>query len=471
MIKVNDKLLQKKIDAFYACGQGHVFRFWGDLNREQRDTLLSQIKQVDLELMERLYDDWRKREQKGTSLPNLEPAEIITLDQRLKRDAEARAIGEQALSAGKLAAFLVAGGQGSRLGFDGPKGAFRITPVKQKTLFQLHAEKIKAVSLSYKTVIPWYIMTSQANHRQTVRFFEQQDYFGLEKANVIFFSQEMLPAMDKNGKLLLADKNRLFMSPNGHGGSIKALWDSGALADMKRRNIAYLFYFQVDNALTRICDPAFIGYHILHESEMSGKVVRKRFPEEKMGVICKINGKTGLVEYSDLDEKNMRAKESDGSLRFWAGSIATHVINVDFLWRENEQGFRLPYHFAEKAIPYVDEKGKPVKPEDKNGLKFETFVFDALQDVRSTVTVEVERDEEFSALKNKEGLNSPKTVVEDLLRLYARWLRSAGVDIPVNKTGLPAYNIEISPLFALEAEDVQKKRRQIPQPHKNMYLE
>ncbi len=470
MIQVSDQQLQEKIKQVYENDQAHIFRFWDELNESGRSNLLNQIKRIDFELLNQLIEFALKEEKDTQEDLKLEPGDAITLKQREDSDKEAIPVGEDALHSHQVAAFLVAGGQGSRLGFDGPKGVFKVTPVKKKPLFQLHAEKLLRICEKYETVVPWYIMTSETNHEDTIRFFEDNDFFGYEKANVMFFKQDMIPAVDHSGKLILSERDRIFMSPNGHGGSIKALWESGAIKDMQERGIKYIFYFQVDNVLTKICDPAFLGYHIADESEMSNKVVRKQDPKEKVGVICKINGKTGVVEYSDLSEEDMYATDENGQLKYWAGSIATHVINVDFIKKENRDGFKLPYHKAEKNIPYIDENGKEITPEGKNGVKFETFVFDALLHTDKITTVEVDGGREFSALKNAEGSESPETVEKDLLRNYASWLKAAGTDVETDDAGLPKIKIEISPLFAINEADVRQKKQQIPPLHDGIYI-
>jgi len=263
--------------------QQHVLHFLDELDATQREALTAQIQKIDFALLNRLIKNANK--ENGESSRQMLPAPVISLEEQQQLDKAMRLKGEDLLRKGILAAFLVAGGQGSRLGFDGPKGILPITPIRKKTLFQLHAEKILASAQYYKVCIPWYIMTSEANHVQTVNYFEENSYFGLGKENIMFFKQEMLPAVDLNGKLILEEKHKLFMSPNGHGGSLKAIWDSGALTDMKQRGIEYLFYFQVDNVLLNICEPEFIGYHVANQAQMSSKVVRKAYPEEKMGVM------------------------------------------------------------------------------------------------------------------------------------------------------------------------------------------
>ncbi len=452
-----------------AHHQEQVLRFWDELNDREKAHLLDQIARIDFDNLEKLIALTRVRDE--SAVVEMTEAPVIKLSERAALDKKMRKTGEQALSRGEVAVFLVAGGQGSRLGFEGPKGIFPVTPVKNKSLFQLHAEKIRARATRYGCVIPWYIMTSQSNHDDTIRFFRENRFFGLSPADVMFFRQEMLPSVDAAGKLILAEKHALFMSPNGHGGSLKALWDSGAVADMKGRGIKYLFYFQVDNVLTKIGDPEFIGYHIDAGAEMSNKVVHKAYPEEKMGVICKMGDRLGVVEYSDMSDEQMQATGEDGQLKYWAGSIAIHIINVSFLEKENDQGFRLPYHVAHKQIPYVDEEGRKVVPAEKNGFKFETFVFDALQHTERILSLEVERAEEFSALKNGSGVDSPATARRDLNLLYARWLEQAGIGVPRDKQGLPAGNIEISPLFADEAGALLAAKKRIPSITFPFYLE
>lgn len=447
--------------------QEHLLTFWKELSDKQRQNLLDEIRTIDFELINELIASTNNNTQFDDNI-QLSEADLISLSERKTHDEEMTQKGNALIKKGKVAAFLVAGGQGSRLGFDGPKGVYPITPVRKKSLFQLHAEKILAIARKHEVVIPWYIMTSVSNHNDTVAFFEKNSYFGFDEKDIMFFKQDMLPAVDKDGKIILQGKDSIFMSPNGHGGSIKAIWDSGALKDMKKRGIEYLFYFQVDNVLTYICDPAFIGYHYHYKSQMSSKVVRKAFPEEKMGIICKINGKTGVVEYSDLSEEDMNAKNASGDLKYWAGSIAIHVIDTAFIEKENKEGFKLPYHIAEKNIPHINMKGEQVNPEGKNGYKFETFVFDALQHCRNTISIEVQREREFSALKNKTGVDSEETAVRDLNNMYLSWLKAAGAETSPESDD--TLSIEISPLYANTEEELKKKKDKLPAIKNNLYI-
>jgi UDP-N-acetylglucosamine/UDP-N-acetylgalactosamine diphosphorylase len=471
MIQAPHKKFQQLIEKVYEYNQEHVFRFWQDLTNAEQIELLKQISTIDFELMSNLSHDALNNADNKSDVKILDIADIVTLKERTEGESEAQKIGEDLLKKGKVAAFLVSGGQGTRLGYEGPKGMYPVTPVKKKSLFQLHAEKLLATGIKYNHQIPWYIMTSETNNEQTVKYFKQNNHFGYNESNITFFSQEMIPAIDKNGKFLLDKKNHIFTNPNGHGGSLSALWKSGSLEKMHSSGIEYIFYFQVDNVLAQICDPVYLGYHVKHESEMSNKVVRKSFPEEKMGVICKINGKTGLVEYSDLPKSEMVATNPDGSLKFWAGNIAIHIFNLDFVMRQNKGGFKLPFHVAHKVIPYLDDNDNNIKPSEINGIKFEAFVFDALLDTQKSVSLEVERELEFSPLKNKEGLDSPETVKRDLCNLYGSWLENSDIKVPRDKKGNISTEIEINPLYALNESDLKNKNIDLQKIDSSLYLE
>jgi len=445
---------------FERCGQGHVFRYWDSLSAESRQRFFQQLQEIDLELVDHLVQTYLQDPERRKFKGHLEPAPYIPLPQtkeEKKRHEEARKVGEDVLQSGRVGTVLVAGGQATRLDYDLPKGCYPITPVREKSIFQLHAEKIRALQRRYGIEIPWYIMTSETTDVATREFFRQQNYFGLKPDQVFFFTQRMIPAVDEQGKLILDAPDHVFTSPNGHGGTLLALQESGALADMRRRGIEELFYFQVDNVLVKICDPVFIGYHVQAGAEMSSKVVIKRDPFEKVGIIAYIDGKLGVVEYSDLTEEQMQARNPDGTLKFRAGSIAIHMIRVDFVEKEMEGGFRLPYHVAHKKIPYLDENGQLVQPKEPNGYKFETFIFDALRDTTRSVVLEVSREEEFSPVKNRSGEDSPETARRDMANLYGRWLEKAGISVPRTPSGDVAVPIEISPLYALDEEELIRK--------------
>jgi UDP-N-acetylglucosamine/UDP-N-acetylgalactosamine diphosphorylase len=457
LITADNREDQEIIKRVYDAGQEQVFRYWPELNAISRQKLLAQLLDIDFQQLTELYQRFIKNPQPPDVRGRLEPADFIPLPQsssEYQTFERAKLVGETTLRKGRVAAFVVAGGQATRLGFNGPKGAFPISPIKEKSFFQLFAEQIVALSKKYHSVIPWYIMTSKTNHCATVDFFEAKNFFGLNREDVMFFQQGMMPALDENGKLILDAQDHIFTNPNGHGGSLSALKISGALQDLRTRGIDLLFYFQVDNVLIKICDPVFIGFHVQNRAQMSSKILSKRDAQEKVGVLVNVDGRLSVIEYSDMSDAEKRATNTDGTLKYRAGNIAIHLFDLDFIEEETLGKFRLPWHVAHKKIPYLNEKGHPVEPERPNGYKFEKFVFDALMDAERTVILEVRREKEFSAVKNARGTDSPQTARRDLVNLYGTWLEKAGVAVPRDVHGNVIGRIEISPLFALTADDL-----------------
>jgi len=441
------------------ASQDHVFRFWGDLPEEGRRRLLAQLAEVDFEELAELIDLHVTHRRPPELPPDLEPAPFIPLPttdaERSRRDAM-RQKGEELLAAGKVAPMVVAGGQGTRLGYEGPKGAFPIGPVSGRTLFDVFAEAIHAARRSYSVSIPWYIMTSRANDLATRDLFEAHNFFDLPRPDVKFFTQGMMPAIDLQGKLIMSARDQLTWSPDGHGGSIRALARTGTLADMASRGIEHISYFQVDNPLVPPLDPVFIGHHADAASDMSSKMARKREPKEKLGAFCLSHGRLHVIEYSDLPDPLAEARNQDGRLRFEAGSIAIHILSRAFVERLGAgRRFALPFHRAEKKIPHVDERGNLVSPTRPNGVKFETFVFDALPMAGNPIILEIDRTVEFSPVKNAGGLDSPATAQRDMIRLAAQWLEEAGVEVPRQPDGTPTYKVEVSPLAARNVEELR----------------
>ena len=441
---------------FTEAGQGHIFRYWNELSPESRQRLADQLASIDLILIGRFRSMLQAHKEEKQPPGHMEPPNVIRLPESpedMKAASEAKAAGEQALRNGEVGVFLVAGGQGTRLGFDGPKGCFPCTPVKRKSLFQLHAEKILAASNTFQNAIPWYIMTSEMNDKTTRQFFRQNGFFGLDQADVFFIKQKMLPALDQNGKLILDARDHLAMSPNGHGGAFLAMQDGGVLDDCRKRGIKALSYFQVDNVLIHIIDPVFIGFHLQANGQMSSKMTLKRDAHEKVGHFGLVDGRLKVVEYSDLSEAEMTATNPDGSLKYGAGSIGIHLIDPSFVEELLEGGLKLPYHVAHKKIPCLDVSGNLVSPNTPNGYKFETFIFDAIYNAERSIILEVKREEDFSPIKNKTGDDSPATARQALNNYYGSWLEAKGLPVPRNAAGDVTTDIEISPLFARNRED------------------
>ncbi|MCI0362493.1 MAG: UDPGP type 1 family protein [Phycisphaerales bacterium] len=450
-----------------AHGQAHVLAFFDELDRSQQEELLDQIEQIDFEALDELIAEYVLRKPRIELPGDLEPAPDYPFDSsdpaRPYDAKKFRGKGEELIRGGKVAAFTVAGGQGTRLGWDGPKGTYPATVVTGKPLFRVFAEQIVATQRRYGGTIPWYIMTSPINDAATRAFFADNNYFGLVRRNIFMFPQGVLPSIESGtGKLLLEHKHQIAMNPDGHGGSIKALSVSGAIEDMVGRGIKHISYFQVDNPLVRAVDPLFLGLHAEardSSAEISSKMVAKAHAEEKVGVFCRAGKKTMVIEYSDLPPELARQTDERGRLRFGAGNIAVHAIGVKFVQKltANVHHFGLPYHRAEKKVPYIDVRtGKRVEPQEPNAVKLEAFVFDAIPLADGPIIYETSRVEEFAPIKNAKGADSPATSHQIQSDRNGGWLARNGVTVPSDGDGHVAAMIEISPLTALEAEDLVK---------------
>lgn len=434
-------------------GQEHLLRFWDELSASQQSALLEQLAEMDFDLIDEWIEKYVRNKTQTTLVGEILPAEIVPAippdepSTELYNKAKEQGLG--LIAAGKVAAFVVAGGQGTRLGYEGPKGCLQATPVTHKPLFQVFAEQILAASRRAGRTIPWYIMTSTTNDVVTRAFFRQNSFFGLDEADVFFLVQGTTPAIGFDGKLLLGSTDSVATSPNGHGGCVSALQRSGALKDMAARGVELISYFQIDNPLVRCIDPLFLGLHDLRKAQMSAKVLAKRDPMEKLGNVCINNGMVTVIEYSDMPEDLARACTEDGHLRFSAGSIAIHVLSRSFVERLTVSGkCKLPFHRAEKKVAYVDDSGVVINPTEPNAVKLEMFVFDALSLAERTLIFETIRSEEFSPIKNTEGEDSLTTCLHDQIRRAADWLEDCGLAVPRDADGQVAAAIEISPLYA-----------------------
>ena len=472
---MKDSLLQ----ILKPYNQEHLVKFWDELNESRRNKLAEQIKNINFDEIDRLTKKY-VLEVPALKIPDdLSPPDYFSLKpndlEQKKYYRKAVYKGLALLKQSKIAAFTVAGGQGSRLGFDGPKGTFPITPVKGKTLFQYFAELIRANAAKYDSVIPWYIMTSTLNDKQTREFFEKNNYFGLNKKNVIFFVQGTMPAIDYNGRIVLEGKDAIALAPNGHGGSLLALKTSGALDDMKRRNIKHISYFQVDNPLVSVINPLLIGLHSLNHSEMSAIMLKKTGPFEKLGNFCKSNGKLIIIEYSDLPDEFAEKKDNDGKLAFIAGSPAIHILKRKFVERLTTDGtLSLPWHRADKKVSYMDGTGDKITPEKPNAVKLETFIFDALPLADKTVILEAKRENEFAPTKNKTGVDSVESCRKMLAERDGKWLESAAkITLPRKENGGLDCVVELSRLSYLDKKNIKQtvKKFIVPGKKEEVYYE
>jgi len=472
-----------------AIGQEHVLAFWPTLNQAHKDALLAQLASIDLAQVPAWVSTYVLGKPAPSAAGAIEPAACYALTGPWDR-AKYKAVGTHLIQRGKVAAFTVAGGQGTRLGSDAPKGCYPAGAVSNRPLFACLADWIIAAQRRYcppEVTIPWYIMTSPINHEPTVRFFREHAFFGLREGDIMFFPQGVLPSFDlATGKLLLDQPHQLAVNPDGHGGSLKALASSGALADMHRRGVEQLSYTQIDNPLVRVIDPTFIGLHAAapdSSGQMSSKMVPKAGPDEKVGVLCRVGGPHGpttqVIEYSDMPAALSQARDGQGGLRFNAGSIAIHVISTKFIGTlagpqgsgaargsdagggggaVGSAGFGLPLHRAEKKVPYVDlATGKRVEPDKANAVKLEMFVFDALPLCERSIVLETDRLEEFAPIKNASGADSPQTCRQIQTQRAARWLVTAGLGaaVPRDAAGEPACTLELPPTTALEPDDLR----------------
>lgn len=440
--------------------QEQVLTWWHRLDEDECRELIAQLSSIDLDRLGKLYAE-REHTYRASDSSRIKPLDIVPAN--APDNAAMRAVGEGALQRGEVAALVVAGGQGSRLGFDHPKGMYSIGPISGKSLFQIHAEKVLALGRRYGKQMPFLIMTSPATDSETKMFFADHAYFGLPREEIFFFCQGTMPALDlATGKLLLEAPGRLFLSPDGHGGTLTALSKSGLLEQLRRRGIRHLFYFQVDNPLVKVADPTFIGRHLSQRSEASSKIVPKQGPKDRLGNLVLVDGRCTMIEYSDLPDSLANERDANGRLHLWAGSPAIHIFDVDFLERVTEGVGLLPFHTARKKVPYLDEKGEIVQPQSENALKFERFIFDVLPLAARWLVLETSHRQEFAPLKNAEGADSPQSVQAALTNLAADWLAHADIEVPQGASGEPALALEVSPLFALDADEfVQRVDRNI----------
>ncbi len=419
-------------DRFADNAQAHVFQFWDRLDEAERDRLAGQAGEIDLGRLARI-----RLEALSLACPRprlLEPLPVERLPERggdAGERSRARECGETLLAEGRAGVLLVAGGQGSRLGFPGPKGAFPIGPVSTRSLLELLLQKIRGVVRRFDRPLPGYLMTSPSTHAAIRELLEKHDHFGLPVEDLFLFSQQEIPAVDFEGSLILERPDRIAESPDGHGASIPALESSGALRQMEERGVSTLFYCHVDNPLVRIADPVLLGYRALAGADVVCKAVRKRDPQEGLGTLGRVDGRAAVVEYTEIQEPHRSMRDADGDLVYWAGSIGVHAFDVAFLRRAaGESETLLPYHASPKKISTVDSSGERVVPSTPNGYKLERFVFDAFSEARSMLAIEARREDEYSPIKNASGAASRESGRRDLVACYRRWLDAAGTALP-----------------------------------------
>ncbi len=380
-------------------GQEHIFEAYQKLDDKGKEKLAAQIERIDWSIVE-MAGHKELSQERG----KLEPLSALEVTQIEENKAKYEEIGLGAIRAGKVGAVLLAGGQGTRLGSDGPKGKYNIGLTKEIYIFERLIRNLMDVTDKAGCFVPLYVMTSDKNHDETIAFFEEKNYFGYPKDFVKFFKQEMAPSVDFQGKLYMESADSLSLSPNGNGGWFYSMEVTGVLKDVKARGIEWLNIFAVDNVLQRIADPVFVGATIDSGCVSGAKVVRKADPEEKIGVLCLEDGKPSIVEYYEMTEEIINSREANGELSYNFGVILNYLFRVDQLEEISSQ--KMTVHVVEKKIPFIDEKGVLVKPESPNGYKFELLVLDMIHMFDNCLSYEVVRDYEFAPIKNKSGVDS-----------------------------------------------------------------
>ncbi|MGO4537869.1 UTP--glucose-1-phosphate uridylyltransferase [Paenibacillus sp. 2TAB19] len=411
-----DHLLQQAEAVLIQHKQEHVLHVMKSLDTPKRERLCEQVLRADLDRLKKIVNQHRASDNDDMGM--IAPIAYKEWDSfgEAERDDYIQ-LGLEQLQNGKIAALVVAGGHGSRLGHDGPKGTIDIGLPSGKSLFELQADRLAELSRRTGVTIPWYIMTSPDNDAETRAFFEEAGFFGYPKQDCCFFQQHTMPAVDYSGKLLFSSESELNFAPSGNGECFSSLRSSGALEDMKRRGIQWVFYYNVDNALIQIADPAFIGVVVAGGHPIATKVVERTNPDEKIGILCMRNGRPAVVEYTEVPQAMLESRELDGSLTYHLGNISIHLFRLDFI--EKHADTDLPYHVAKKKIDYVDAEGRYVEPTEPNAYKLERFIFDFFPMSDGMTVLKAGREGEFAPVKNKEGEDSPASARELVLRAQA----------------------------------------------------
>ena len=406
---MNEKY-NEAIEKLKKYNQIHIISILEKLNEEKQENLINQILDLDFESIKNLYDELTKNTEVNTN--NIEPIKAIKKDLLSKEDLNSYInVGENIIKSGKFALATMSGGQGTRLGFNGPKGTFKvdINP-KPKYLFEILADSLKETNSKYNCNIPWYIMTSKENNDEIESFFTENNYFDYDKSSVKFFAQGNLPLLSTDGKLLIDEEFNIKQAADGNGGIFSSMSKQGILNDMKEKGVEWVFIGSIDNILLKVADPLLIGLAQNSRVEIATKSIPKISAEERVGAICKQNSKVKVIEYSEMPKELAGKKDDNGEFLYGESHIMCNLFNIDAL---NKLGTKkLPYHIAFKKYNYMDENCKLVKSENPNAYKFESFIFDSFTYFDDISVLRGKREEDFAPIKNKEGVDSPATAVE-----------------------------------------------------------
>lgn len=402
--------VQDTIDLLKMYNQEHIIKLIEKLDEDKKQVLVEQISKIDFNQLKELYDNTKKeieiKENKIDPLPYLDKKKLSD-----EQKEEFQKLGDAILEKGEYAVVTMAGGQGTRLGHLGPKGTFKLDVYgKGKYLFEILAENLKEANQKYGKIIPWYIMTSKENNAETIEFMEKHNYFGYDKDSIRFFAQSELPLLDVNGKLLIGKDMKIKEASDGNGGTYSSLRASGCLAEMKEKGIKWVFIGSVDNALLKMADTILLGMAIDKKVQIASKSVVKANPHERVGVFCKMNGHPKVIEYTELPEKMAEEVDEEGELKYGESHIMCNLYTIEAIEKISKE--TLIYHSAFKKNAYMDESGKEIIPTEPNSYKFESFIFDAFELFDNIAILRGKREDDFAPVKNKDGVDSPKTAKE-----------------------------------------------------------
>ena len=399
---------EEAISKLKKYNQEHILKY--DLNNKQQEELEKQIENIDFEQLKSLYESTKEEkcieEKKIEHIPYTDKTKLTKEEQLSLFE-----IGEQVIKQGHYAVITMAGGQGTRLGHNGPKGTYALDTINgKKYIFEIIIDRLKKAEKQYNVTIPWYVMTSKENHQDTILFLEKNNSFGYNKDKIKFFKQGELPLIDTQGKIILDENAKIKEAADGNGGIYEALSKSGMLQELKQNQIEWIFISGIDNILSNFVDPILLGLTIKENNVIASKSVAKANPQEKVGVFCKMNGKPKIIEYIDLPEEMAEELDENGELMYGEVNIGTYLYNRSVL--ENLANAKLPYHAAFKKSGYLNANGKFIEPDEPNVFKFETFIFDAFTRYDDMTIMRVKREDEFAPVKNRTGNDSPETAVK-----------------------------------------------------------
>ena len=398
-------IYEKTLEKLKNYGQEHLLNFYDELNSEEKENLLNQIDNIDLNLMKNLYDNRNEIPDKDKKIESIPCVKKDTLTNEENEALEK--IGAEIIKNKKIAVCQMAGGQGTRLGHNGPKGTLMIDKINPpKSIFEIFSDKLKETYENFGVKIKWYVMTSNANDKETREFFEKNNYFDYGKENICFFMQGELPLLDEEGKIVLQEKSKVFMAPDGNGGIYEALRKNNILKEMAENGVDYLGIGNVDNILLNLLDPIFVGLMVKDNYELATKTTTKVSPAEKVGVVCKLDGKPGVVEYTEISEEMANQRDENGELLYGEGYFGCSIFSRNLLEKITD---KLNYHIAFKKNNYIDCNGNKIEATEPNTYKFEAFIFEGFNMASNLLVLSVRRAEEFAPIKNKEGVDSVET--------------------------------------------------------------